>query len=191
MKRNSFSNEYKTYIKTDGWKTKAEIRKKVDGYKCAICGKTDNLQVHHLHYKTFMNENPETDLVTLCKECHEHVHDIKDEITLGIEAGTMFANIIMMDGGYEKFLKSLGIHKDDSIQMATEYAIEHSAILYIKVQEGGAVTVPYSRGFVKKDVQKMENYLGIKASEVERTAKQLYQAAIEDGWWIGPVPERW
>ena len=49
----------------------------IDNYKCCMCGQDNEhtrLQVHHLHYRTLGEENPMTDLVSLCKSCHEKLH---------------------------------------------------------------------------------------------------------------------
>ena len=57
------------------WRTRVLKR---DGFTCAKCGATKNLQVHHLYgYK----ENPELRIVdnngvTLCKDCHDQYHNI-------------------------------------------------------------------------------------------------------------------
>lgn len=46
--------------------------------KCAVCGKeSSNVQLHHISYKHLGNERP-SDLVVLCAECHEKVHENKD-----------------------------------------------------------------------------------------------------------------
>lgn len=50
----------------------------IDNYKCCMCGQTNEntrLQIHHLHYRTLGNENPMTDLATVCPACHEKLHN--------------------------------------------------------------------------------------------------------------------
>ena len=41
------------------------------------CGETHNLQVHHLTYENrgYEYRTHETDLVTLCKDCHSALHN--------------------------------------------------------------------------------------------------------------------
>lgn len=49
----------------------AETREEVmlrDGSRCRICGCPHDLQVHHISYDDFLDED---NLVTLCKPCHE------------------------------------------------------------------------------------------------------------------------
>lgn len=47
-----------------------------DDYKCALCGSTENLAVHHRD-KSGNSDNPNnevTNLITLCSSCHTKVH---------------------------------------------------------------------------------------------------------------------
>ena len=45
-----------------------------DGYCCRLCGRADvALQVHHCTYRNYAQERLE-DLISLCGECHRHVH---------------------------------------------------------------------------------------------------------------------
>ena len=55
------------------------MRQKVfrrDGFKCVICGKAKNLNVHHITYENLGAEKV-SDLVTLCRDCHEDIHNGK------------------------------------------------------------------------------------------------------------------
>ena len=55
---------------------------KRDGYKCALCGSTDNLCVHHID--GYSEQKPENNsvskMITLCRECHSNVHANNIEI---------------------------------------------------------------------------------------------------------------
>lgn len=62
---------YKEYLQSDEWKRKRQERIFFD-QKCQICGRPFDLEVHHLTYDTFPHENS-TDLITLCRYCHEEV----------------------------------------------------------------------------------------------------------------------
>ena len=66
------------YLKTLEWE---EQRKKVlqrDAYTCQICGKSGGeLNVHHLFYAQPLCNMNESDLVTLCHDCHMSVHSIQ------------------------------------------------------------------------------------------------------------------
>ena len=73
---------YNSYLKSAHWiKMRKDKIKWHDGKaKCAVCGKeSSNVQLHHISYKHLGNERP-SDLVVLCAECHEKVHENKDFI---------------------------------------------------------------------------------------------------------------
>lgn len=74
------TEDYKEYLNSPQW---AKIRNKVlqrDDFKCSICGSYRGLQVHHLNYNHFKNEeNYLEDLMTVCNECHEKIENQKKE----------------------------------------------------------------------------------------------------------------
>lgn len=74
------TDDYKEYLNSPQW---AKIRNKVlqrDDFKCSICGSYRGLQVHHLNYNHFKNEeNYLEDLMTLCNKCHEEIENKKKE----------------------------------------------------------------------------------------------------------------
>ena len=45
-----------------------------DGWRCQLCGSMQNLQVHHLKFRSRSGDDVEQNLITLCAECHEHTH---------------------------------------------------------------------------------------------------------------------
>ena len=68
--------DYQQYLKSFTWQEKRTERLKIDGFKCANCGSTRQLQVHHIHYPNHLGtENVYTDLITLCADCHAYIHD--------------------------------------------------------------------------------------------------------------------
>lgn len=73
------SVEYNQYITSVAWEVKKEERKKVDGYRCVCCGRSEDrtrrgLQVHHVTYERLGHENVYTDLCTVCGSCHKKIH---------------------------------------------------------------------------------------------------------------------
>lgn len=59
------------------------MRLECDGFVCRVCGRLGEqeggeakLNVHHLTYKNFKNEELE-DLITACKDCHKYIHKIR------------------------------------------------------------------------------------------------------------------
>lgn len=70
--------DYKEKLKDFRWiKRRREIMER-DNHKCMICGiDTTRLNVHHLHYKKGAEpwEYNDSELATLCEDCHKMVHD--------------------------------------------------------------------------------------------------------------------
>lgn len=71
------SKNYAKFLKTSYWKKVRLLVFKRDGFKCVICGSTENINVHHSTYKHHFDElNHLDDLITLCKNCHNEAHGI-------------------------------------------------------------------------------------------------------------------
>lgn len=56
------------------WSSLREQRLNIDGYKCAKCGAAYPLVIHHVRYPAIWGEENITDLLTLCRGCHDEVH---------------------------------------------------------------------------------------------------------------------
>lgn len=78
-KKKKVSSGYSLFLKSKYWK---KVRKTVltrDGFMCRKCGYKKKLQVHHLSYEHHNYEHLHLDdLITLCKKCHESLHNIKN-----------------------------------------------------------------------------------------------------------------
>ena len=63
-------------LKEKEWLYKREEVFEHKDKKCAICGRTDNIDVHHLVYRKghLTWEYKWTDLIPLCRDCHKDVH---------------------------------------------------------------------------------------------------------------------
>lgn len=79
-KQGAFKADYMAYVNSPEWKEKRKLVLKRDGYCCRKCSASykngATLQVHHLTYERFKNEDL-ADLITLCVECHKETHGIK------------------------------------------------------------------------------------------------------------------
>jgi hypothetical protein len=51
----------------------------IDNFTCQRCGSKQDVQVHHLTYENFGDEDVYNDLITLCKRCHEDVEREKEK----------------------------------------------------------------------------------------------------------------
>ena len=45
-----------------------------DGWHCQVCGKCQNLQVHHLKFRSQLGSDEEQNLIALCAGCHALIH---------------------------------------------------------------------------------------------------------------------
>lgn len=61
------------YLKSDEWKSKREKILKRDNYECVCCGDSAT-QVHHINYNHVYQEK-EKELLSVCKNCHESIHN--------------------------------------------------------------------------------------------------------------------
>ncbi len=76
MKRRRRRNYYRNvYLKSDAWKRKRYVVLKRDNWKCAYCGARAT-QVHHKKYaRRNIGKEPIKWLVSICKPCHDSLHD--------------------------------------------------------------------------------------------------------------------
>lgn len=80
--RNRKSHKYIPYyeqLKTKEWKDFRKLVFASKGKVCEMCGAKTNLQVHHPKYVFGRKawEYPISEVVVLCRNCHEKVHNIK------------------------------------------------------------------------------------------------------------------
>lgn len=176
-------DRYRKYIASDAWREKAEARKEFDGHKCALCGKTEGLQVHHIHYRTFMNENVEQDLITLCKDCHNDVHEEKEWIINGIVVGSLIMDAIQKDGNIRGFLKRCGINSNYGYKIYREHINNGLCRLAIQIpDEEGVLVMPfYSQFMAEKDIKRYADYVRADIKELESHARKIYYIVMECG----------
>lgn len=65
----------RTYLASPQWQTLRKVILKRDSYTCQGCG-IDGvpLEIHHITYVRF-EEELESDLVAVCRDCHQAIHD--------------------------------------------------------------------------------------------------------------------
>lgn len=72
---NYYRSYKKAYLASLQWKAIKSAILSRDEYTCQSCLATGvPLEVHHITYVNFMAEQP-SDLISLCRECHQAVHD--------------------------------------------------------------------------------------------------------------------
>lgn len=67
------SMPYREYLQTDEWKGKREQALRRARYCCQLCSAGGQLHVHHRTYIR-RGAEPYSDLIVLCRECHEVFH---------------------------------------------------------------------------------------------------------------------
>jgi 5-methylcytosine-specific restriction endonuclease McrA len=70
-RRDYYRNDY---LKTDAWQRKRFVVLRRDNWRCVYCGGRAT-QVHHKRYaKKNIGREPIEWLVSVCKNCHDHLH---------------------------------------------------------------------------------------------------------------------
>ena len=71
--------EYDAYLTGKHWQRLRNERLELDGHACCVCGAQERIEVHHLFYRHDLNDTHLNDLITLCHECHNAVHRVKEQ----------------------------------------------------------------------------------------------------------------
>jgi 5-methylcytosine-specific restriction endonuclease McrA len=50
-----------------------------DNWRCQVCGSSNNLQVHHRQLRSQQGSDEDSNLITLCAECHAQLHGSRSE----------------------------------------------------------------------------------------------------------------
>tara|TARA_R110000822_G_scaffold88555_3_gene205135 strand:- start:239 stop:649 length:411 start_codon:yes stop_codon:yes gene_type:complete len=72
LEKDLYEAKLLAYYDSPKWHAKRDARYLHDGYKCVKCGSA-NIECHHHTYKRVFRELL-TDLVTMCRRCHEDIH---------------------------------------------------------------------------------------------------------------------
>lgn len=112
--------EYSDYLTSTEWLMKKvelveEYKRRGEAICCDICGFTDNLQAHHLTYKS--EGMPEL-MRFYCKDCHRDFHklpgfaraiwlQLRAELTKKLTKGKLFRNAEEAQEFIEKKIKKL------------------------------------------------------------------------------------
>jgi 5-methylcytosine-specific restriction endonuclease McrA len=71
--------DYQDYLASEEWQEKRREILTRDRFKCRHCG-NDATEVHHLTYVRIFREELD-DLVSVCRNCHQDIHDATDEVS--------------------------------------------------------------------------------------------------------------
>jgi hypothetical protein len=64
---------YEVYLRSHWWEERKNKYYQKNGRKCAICGQTEYIHLHHIYYGDYGNE-PDEQLVAFCKYHHDLFH---------------------------------------------------------------------------------------------------------------------
>jgi 5-methylcytosine-specific restriction endonuclease McrA len=74
------------------WTRRREVYWSEHERRCARCGSTDDVQLHHSSYRWPLGEEPDEALVPLCRPCHRRVHELARRWPwIGLEAVTRWS----------------------------------------------------------------------------------------------------
>lgn len=83
-------NDYGSFLKSDHWtETKNKAKSRPSKYsKCLCCGSSHNIELHHKSYKFINTKNELLNIVPLCREHHQEVHDYAKEEQVSVRIAT-------------------------------------------------------------------------------------------------------
>lgn len=72
---------YEEYLNSPEWRRKKADRLAFDNWQCGFCHKqlNDKYETHHINYSNLGDEHIETDIISLCHDCHMHFHNLWDK----------------------------------------------------------------------------------------------------------------
>ena len=91
---------YNHYLKSAEWRKKRDAAMSRAGGTCEMCEQRTATQVHHIRYPKRLGDEPLTDLLAVCRQCHEKGHGMiehqRNEMVLTFE-GTGIRSVVLDD----------------------------------------------------------------------------------------------
>lgn len=119
MKYPRTAEGYSEYIKGEHWDKLRSCVLERDGNRCVLCGSGERLQAHHKFYRADWEQAQPSDLITLCKVCHEKQHPEKHIKT---EAITLVPVEMAQTEARLKYLRSID-NPNDLLRARTDLLI--------------------------------------------------------------------
>lgn len=80
---------YQEYLASDEWKKiRHKASKRARYKKCAKCGSKKKIHLHHKNYKWLGTKNAMVNIIPLCADCHDEVHQIAKSENLSVSKAT-------------------------------------------------------------------------------------------------------
>ena len=117
---------HEVYLKSDEWKeTRKQVLEHYD-HKCALCGSSEKLNVHHLVYKDYQSGEKDRleDLICLCENCHMWFHKVKaveDKEFLRFEADKKQQFKLMFENMYLDWVEECKVKQAEMIVAALQH----------------------------------------------------------------------
>lgn len=134
------STQYNQYLASPEWRNKTVQIKNRDGNKCLLCGETENLVVHHLRYDSVDIEHPgrehESDLVTLCRGCHNKFHNAELSLRIKFEESLAQLRIDISNLIHDRILEfyveflNNAIEENRSMRLIKRLKVSRSKVSY-------------------------------------------------------------
>lgn len=74
---------YKAYLTSKEWDDRRKEYSSIHPCKCEVCGSNNQVQLHHICYDRLGYEK-DMDLVPLCKDCHDNIHQYCEAYKEGV-----------------------------------------------------------------------------------------------------------
>jgi hypothetical protein len=78
------------YLQSNHWRERRLLLLTACDFRCAGCDANGRLDVHHLSYAN-LGDEPLSDLMALCRECHDATHELWDQVEGGFPASQIRA----------------------------------------------------------------------------------------------------
>lgn len=90
-------DEYKAYLESDAWKRTRKHA--IEGARgaCQLCDANGRIDVHHRTYDRVGDERL-SDLIVLCRRCHERFHGILPTPNFVSESSETMARLLELNG---------------------------------------------------------------------------------------------
>lgn len=99
---------YRQYLQSDDWKKK-RARKRAKRDRCAICGDTKRLDVHHLNYRNWTDVQM-SDLRVLCRRCHEVAHGLMKRGVIRFKSDSHHSRFAITKNAVRREIGEAGMH---------------------------------------------------------------------------------
>lgn len=128
------------YYHSPEWTEKRNARLRIDGFRCAKCGFTRALEVHHINYERLYREDVSRDLITLCKKCHNEIEAQKallDPLPIKVEHHSVYLAGKISQNDWRSGFHGLSAYDSDA------YSPQNMAELSVDVDDELTITGPF------------------------------------------------